>query len=338
MFPTTPPSGKPSPGALLGRVGLAGKIGAGLAVVVLVAGFALTLQLVHGAGTTTASRPLMQAASGLSTFAAQTPGATGSATAGATVVGGTPAPGATPTPDARQMSDVMVTQNQNMQVPCTMSSQPHYTVQLVNSGNLTVNWQIKFAALPNSSNPYWGYGSPDHGSIGPGQSIGIAISVIFQVPCGGSMYDASIVLTYPAGAWQPDLALTFAGTGPTPVPTYSRVVLVSGTLTNSAACPPSGTSPAPFTFAIENTGTTWTAPSAYFDLSENIGLSNWATGSMVVTNAPAGGVGTWLYPNETWTYTISPSVNVTCGKTYHFYIGINDVQGSWTMTFTDAIG
>jgi hypothetical protein len=333
MLPTTPPSGRSSLSTLVGRVGLAGKIRAGLAVVVLIAGFALTLQLVHGAGTTTTSHSPVQAASGPSTPGDQTPSAAITTTPGASAVA-TPAPGATPTPAARQMNDVVVTQNQDMQVSCSATGPtPPYTVQLTNTGYQIVSWQIVFALLPGSDNPQWGLANPSNGSIGAGQSASFAITVHFATPCGGSKYNASIKLTYPTGYWQPDIPLTYEGVGPVPV---SDVVLASGTQTNMEACPASGVAPASFTVAIQNTGNGIAYPSV--DTTKDfVGPKYWANTSMVEdpSNEP---VSTWLYPGETWTITVSPIAGVLCdGTIYHVYIYINNSGGpSDTMTITDT--
>jgi hypothetical protein len=320
--------------------GLAGKLGAGLAVVVLVSSIALTLHLAHrGSSTTTAQQP--QLASGPATatvdqtVVATTAGTTTASTA--TVTSPTP-PGSSTTatiPTATtntERNDVRVTQNQDMRPPCTNDTPPSFTVQLSNSGAWTVGWQVAFPAI-YAANPYWGSANPNSGSLAPGQSADFVVTFLWGLmPCGGDIDHASVKLSYPSGNWQPDLPLTYTGAGPVPA---SHVVLVSGQLANTESCPASGTAPAPFTFAIQNTGNAIAYPS--IDIKDNVGPNYWANSS-VVLNPPNPPVQTWLYPGETWTITVSPRAGVQCnGTVYHVYININDQRApSVTMTLTDT--
>ncbi len=75
---------------------------------------------------------------------------------------------------------------------------------------------------------------------------------------------------------------------------YSNAVLVSNTLTNPVPCPPSGTAPPTFTFAIQNTGNGTAYPSIDI-FKDMIGLNYWATIQSVVYDPPNPPVQTWLY-------------------------------------------
>jgi hypothetical protein len=152
------------------------------------------------------------------------------------------------------------------------------------------------------------------------------------MPCGNAADKASVHLTYPAGSWQPDLPLTYVGVGPIPM---SNVVLTSGSLSNSAACPPSGVAPAPTTFAVQNTGDA--IAYSTIDIEGTVGPNYWANASTVY-NPPNPPVTSWLYPGETWTVTISPRAGVLCdGTVYHVYFDSNDSRKptqTITLTYT----
>lgn len=342
MTPTTPPPEGTPGNTNLSTTRLVRGIGAVLAVAVLLAGFAVAFQLAHGASSTGTSRSLLGQASGANTPAGQSATTTGTGIATATAHG---APGAAatatnvpapPPSGAVQRNDVRVTANQDMRPACTNDPPPSFTVQLANAGNMAVSWQAVFPMAQNDTGKYyWGTAQPASGSLGAGQSASFVISVIYSsIPCGGDSYTASVKLTYPAGNWQPDIPLTYAGTGPIP---QSHVVLVSGTLNVTEACRASGVAPAPFTFAIKNTGTAIGYTS--IDTTKDwVGGHYWADISSVTFDPPDPAVTTWLYPGETWTVTIAPHAGVLCdGTVYHVYIYINDSRApSATMTITDT--
>lgn len=279
------------------------------------------------------------------------------ATATETTVDGTPVPGATPRPTAggttgQQTGAVRVTQNQDERQQCMNDPTP-YTVTLFNSGSVTANWHVNIPEftgmvpsggpaagsrplnsplIPGSSSPYWASVNPQDGTVAPGQTASFVVTLIWSMPCKGSVYHASVQLSFPSGGSQTDIPLTYAGTGPVP---NSNVVLASGRLNITEACPASGAAPAPFTFAIKNIGNGIAYPSVD-TLKDTVGPNPWA--SVQIVEDPVEPVGSWLYPGETWTVTVSPRVGVRCdGTVYHTYVYITDTQGAdSTMTFTDT--
>lgn len=317
--------------------GLIGALGSGLVVVVLVAAIVITLQFAHGARSAVPTHS-PQTASGPATTATVDQTAVASTTETVTSGGGNGS-ASTPTTGVER-NDVQVTQNQNFNPTCTNDGPAKWTVQLTNTGAMTVSWQVAFPILPGQMQP-WGTVSPNSGSLGPGQSGSFEMADLNGLmPCGSSKTEkASVHLTYPAGSWQPDLPLTYVGVGPIP---ESHVVLTSGSLTNVAACPASGTAPAPFTFAVMNTGTAigWTNMSIKDRISET-NLNLWATVVSASFDPPQNpAITTGLTPNETETVTIAPLAGVLCdGTVYHMYLQISDQRmPSQTMTFTYTFG
>lgn len=321
--------------------GLIGVLGSGLVVVILVAAIVMTLQFAHGARSAvpthspqTASGPATTATVDQTAVASTTASTTGTVTSGS-------GNGSAPTPTVGvQRNDVQVTQNQNFNPTCTNDSPVKWTVQLTNTGAMTVSWHVTLPLLPGQDRP-WGTTSPSSGSLGPGQSGSFEMTGLDGLmPCGSSNTEkASVHLIYPAGSWQPDLPLTYFGVGPIP---ESHVVLTSGSLTNAEACPASGTAPAPFTFAIMNIGTAigWTNISIKDRISET-NLNLWANVASASYNPPQNpAITTGLTPNETETVTIAPLAGVLCdGTVYHMYLQINDQRmPSQTMTFTYTFG
>jgi hypothetical protein len=266
----------------------------------------------------------------------------------------TPVPGATPPPTSSagnpgtQTGAVRVTQNQDERQACLDDPTP-YTVTLFNGGNATANWHVYVPAVygavsggpvalsqpltsPHSSYPYWADPSPQDGSVAPGQTASFVMTVRYGMPCGSTLYKAAVQLRFPAGTSQADIPLTFGGTGPA---RYSNVVLVSGSQNVTQACPASGVAPDPYTFAIKNTGNYFAVP--YVVVPETgLGGRYWADTQYV--EDPQEPVSTWLYPGETWTFTISPTAGLHCGgATYTFELRVNNAQGTSTsMTFTDT--
>lgn len=319
--------------------GLVATIGSGLAVVVLVAAIAVTFYFVRGANSTATSHS-PQTASGPAATATADQTAVATTTAAATVTAsGGGGNGSTPTPSATERNDVQVTQNQNFNPTCTNASPSTWTVQLTNTGTLTVSWQAVFPPHPNEDLP-WGQAQPSSGTLGPGQSGSFVMSQYGGLmPCGSDVDKASVALTYPSGSWQPDLPLTYVAVGPIP---ESNVVLTSGSLTNSEACPASGVAPTPFTFAIENNGNAIAVPDITTqDDTSPYQPSLWADIGAVPSNAPSSpGSPLWLYPGETWTVTVSPKAGVLCdGTVYHVNVSITDARKpAQTMTFTYTFG
>lgn len=321
-----PSSPLPGPRKPLSAVRL---IIAGLVSILLVAMYLVVIQVFHGAS------PQSHVAAGpFSTPTTQTT-ATDSSSSDTPSAGGTPAPGQTPAPTAatgtsgQQTGDVRVTQNQDMRPVCLDGTAP-YTVKLYNAGTATAQWHVSVPMVQNLDQPYWAEPTPQDGTIAAGQAASFVMKVVFPMPCSGQSYKAAVQLRFPPGTTQPDLPLTYAGTGPA---AYSNIVLASGSMTSTEACPTDGSAPAPFTIAITNTGNSPAGPAPYEN--QTIGASKpWANTSVSVN--PPGDVPTLIYPGQVWTYTISPQVGVSCtGTPYYFYIQINNAQGSTsTLTFT----
>jgi hypothetical protein len=188
---------------------------------------------------------------------------------------------------------------------------------------------------PRSGSPFWAAANPSDGSVAPGQTASFVMTPSWPMPCGGTTYHASVQLSFPSGASQADIPLTYDGTGPAP---YSKVVLVSGNVTMTQPCPTGGSAPPPFTFAIKNTGNA-TAYVSVDNSKDRVGVQPWA-GWSVTYDPPNPPVTTWLYAGGTWTVAISPQAGVQCGAAYHTYLYINNTQGTsvttTTMTFTDT--
>lgn len=247
---------------------------------------------------------------------------------------GTPVPGATPPPTtsaSAQTGAVRVTQNQDMRPACVDNTAP-YTVMLFNGGHVTANWHVNIPTSPVDTYPYWATANPQDGSVAPGQTANFVMTLVWHMPCGGTVYHASVQLSFPAGTTQADIPLTYAGTGPAP---NSNVVLVSGNLNTTEACPASGVAPTPYTIAFKNMGNG--IATLEMDTSkERVGANYWA--NIQVTRDPEGVNPNLFYPGQTWTITIVPQAGVLCdGTVYHAYVLITDTQGKQTtMTFTDV--
>lgn len=337
-FPEPPSSQASSPRMKLSRLHL---VASALVPVLLVAVFA-GISVSRGAGNTP------RAASGLST----TP--TSAMTAMDTTAAGTGTPGATPTSTVTAMSggspgqqidSVRVTKNQDMRPLCASDPVP-YTVELFNSGTVTAKWHVNVPAnyasapggsqplaMPLQGTPYWANPNPQDGSIAPGQTVSFVMNVLWAMPCGGTTYHASVQLSFPSGISQPDIPLSYAGTGPA---RYSKVVLVSGSMNMTQPCPASGNAPAPYTFAITNTGN---YPAVFMGIVafDTVGSTPWATLQVVLD--PTEPRSDWLYPGQTSTVTVSPVVGVSCGGTvYHIRVYSTDPDGTQeTMILSDTI-
>lgn len=281
-------------------------------------------------------------------YVTATPGDSSTAT---DITLGTPVPGATPPPTTSagtQTGAVRVTQNQDERQACLDDPTP-YTVTLFNGGTATATWHVYVPAVygavsggpvalsqpltsPHSSYPFWADPNPQDGSVAPGQTASFVMTVRYGMPCGSTLYKAAVQLHFPAGTAQADIPLTFGGTGPA---RYSNVVLVAGSQNITQACPASGVAPDPFTFVIKNTGNYFAVP--YVVVPETgVGGRYWA--DTQYAEDPQEPVSTWLYPGETWTFTISPTAGLNCGgATYTFELQVNNAQGTSTsMTFTDT--
>lgn len=266
----------------------------------------------------------------------------------------TPMPGATTSPTSStgnpgmQTGAVRVTQNQDERQACLADPAP-YTVVLFNAGEITANWHVNVPAVygavsdgptvlsqplvtPLSSYPYWADPNPQDGSIAPGQTASFVMTVRYGMPCGSTLYKAAVQLHFPVGTTEADIPLTFGGTGPA---RYSSVVLVSGSLNITQPCPASGTAPGSFTFAIKNTGNYFAVP--YVVIPQTAPGGRYWTNIQYVADLQES-VSTWLYPGETWTYTVSPVSGLNCGgASYSFDLQINNAQGTTSsMTFTDT--
>lgn len=318
-----------------------------VATVLLVALFAGVFQALRGATNPShlASGPYVTPTTTAMTTATGTP----------TTDPSTPEPGATPSPTSpagnpgTQTGAVRVTQNQNERQACLDDTAP-YTVVLFNGGTVNANWHVSVPEFvgdvqagptvlsqplltsPFASAPYWVNVKPQDGSVAPGQTASFVMTPVYPMPCDGSTYKAAVQLRFPSGTSQQDIPLTYAGTGPS---RHSNVVLVSGSLSMTQACPASGVTPDPYTFAIKNTGNGIAYPTID-TLKDTIGPNPWADAQ--IAEDPTEPVPTWLYPGETWTVTISPHAGVRCdGMVYHTYVYINNTQGvQSTMTFTDV--
>ncbi len=341
MLPSSSFPGSPSPRKKPSTIRL---VATGLVTGLLVVAFAGVL-VVRGIGNTPrlASGPAATATT-----------LTTTATDVATPDTSTPAPGTTPLPTTSagnpgtQTGAVRVTQNQD-ELSCVLDDPTPYTVMLFNGGNVTANWHVYVPAVygtvsggpvvlsqplagPLSSYPYWADANPQDGSVAPGQTASFVMTAHYGMPCGSTLYKAAVQLHFPSGTSQADIPLTFGGTGPA---RYSNVVLVSGSLNMTEACPASGVAPAPYTFAIKNTGNYFAVPYAVVP-ETGLGGRYWTDTQYV--EDPQEPVSTWLYPGETWTFTISPTAGLNCGgASYSFELQINNAQGTSTsMTFTDT--
>ena len=319
-----------------------------LAVVLVVAGFAGAFAIVRGAGNSPrlASGPAATATTAI-TAATTTTGGTVSPT-GTTTPGTTPAPIATSGGSTQPTADIRVTKNQDVRLPCTTDPTTPYTVVLFNAGTVTANWRVNVPPVyegvtnpgsqplisPPSVYPYWADPSPQDGNVAPGRTASFVMTVRSpRVPCDGSSFHATVQLSFPSGLSQSDLPLSYLGYGSAP---YSNVVLTSGSLNLTEACPASGSAPAPFTFAFKNTGN-YKAYSVVDYFKDTIGLHNWANVSSIKIN-PQEPDTHWLYAGETWTVTIAPTSYDQCGATYHIYIETSTAQGTdQTITITDTI-
>jgi hypothetical protein len=110
-----------------------------------------------------------------------------------------------------------------------------------------------------------------------------------------------------------------------------------GELEYHRALPTKRHCPAPFTFAIKNTGNAKAYP--YIFIKDTVGPNPWANIASLTYDPPNLPDTHWLYPGETWTVTVAPVAGVQCGgSAYHVFLGVDNAQGtSQTMTFTDTI-
>jgi len=162
--------------------------------------------------------------------------------------------------------------------------------------------------------------------------VSFVMNPLVGLPCEGApALHASVQVKFASQVTQPDIPLTYSGTGPSP---HSNVVLASGSLTVTQTCPTGGATPPPVIVAIKNIGNGIAYP--FFETNGWVAGGVWASSSTAYDPAnPA--VTTWIYPNETWTISILPSPLVQCGSTYYFYIHINSTQGvESTMTVADT--
>lgn len=347
MLPSSPLPEPVSPKSPSPRKRLPGQhlVASVLATALLVAAFAGVFAfVVRGAGNTPNR---LRAASG--PFATSTAEVTVTGTA---ISGSAPSPTATTASGGgpgQQTGQVRVTKNQDMRPACVDDTAP-YTVTLLNVGTVTASWHVYIPAVvepafigpatgpqplssPLASYPYWADVKPQDGSVAPGQTASFVMTPRWAMPCGGTTYHGAVQLSFPSGITQPDIPLTYAGTGPA---RYSKVVLVSGSLTMTQPCPASGAAPAPFTFAFKNTGNYKAYPSIDTG-KDDIGLHHWADIQSVTSDSPSADLH-WLYPGETWTVVIAPSSLVSCdGPIYHTYVYISNAQGTQeTITITDT--
>jgi len=302
-----------------------------LAVVLVVAGFAGAFAIVRGAGNPPrlAYGPAATTTTGMSTMTA-TDGTTSSTAT--TMPGLTPVPTATSSDSSQPVADVRVTKNQDMRTAC-MGDKAPYTVVLYNAGSVAANWHVNIPATPVDTYPYWANANPQDGTVASGQTASFVMTLDWPIPCGGKTYHATVQLSFLSGASQADIPLTYAGTGPVP---YSNVVLASGSLTSTEACPANGSVPAPFTFAITNAGNAPVDPGINEKLA-NGSTSWWA--NLSITKDPAQEITpTLIYPGQVWTVAVSPIAGVSCnGTPYYVYIQTNNVQGgvtTLTLTYT----
>lgn len=306
-----------------------------IAVVLIVAVLLGALQMVRGASAThrADAQPNATATSALTSNDAT---ATDTPTAGTPTPRPRPRPAATSTP-APQIGPVKIIQNQDVRPTCVDNPTP-YTVVLRNTGSEIANWHVtigalfasKISAIPRAP-AYWASVSPQSGSVAPGQLANFTMTVQWPIPCSGNRYIASVQLDFPSGATQPDLVLTYAGTGPEP---YADVVVVSGTLNFTQPCPVGGAAPSPFTFAIKNNGNYYAGITIV--AQDLIGSNVWAT--LQRSKDPPQPDTDFITAGQTWTITVSPRADVSCaGTVYHVYVytDFNNTKYS-TITFTDV--
>jgi hypothetical protein len=316
------------------------QIGAVLAIVALTAAFLGAFQLLRGSGGGygTGSGKTVQVASG--------PAATATATDTPTATP-TPAPTATATP-VPPHPNVVVTQNQDMRPACVDPTNS-YTVVLANNGDVAASWHVDIPTVqvlvppsrpagqplfsPRSSSPWWAWAQPTDGSVAPGQTASFTMNPDWGMPCGGTTYHASIQLTFPSGASEPDIPLTYAGIGPLP---YSQIDLVGSSTDLSQPCPDPTATPPPFVIAFKNSGNATAYPTNLDTFQDHVGGAPWAlitNEAMNPPNPPGQNAG-WLFAGQTWTLTVQPHAGVLCtGTVYHVYLHFNLAQGtSQTIT------
>jgi hypothetical protein len=224
--------------------------------------------------------------------------------------------------------------------PACIDETAAYTVVLANDGNVAANWHVDIPVVvverapsgpagqplssPRSASPYWAQAQPADGSVAPGQTASFVMVPVWAMPCGGTTYHAAVKLSFPSGASEPDIPLTYAGTGPA---RYSQVGLTVGSTSMPQPCPAASATPAQFTFAIKNIGNYTAYP--YVDVYQDyVGAATWASISSIVEDPP-NAVSTWIYSGQTWTVTVQPHAGVQCGgAVYHVYIRINNAQGT----------
>jgi hypothetical protein len=304
-----------------------------IAIVLIVAVLLGALQMVRGASAThrVDAQPNATATSAITS---------NDATATDTPANRTPTPSPTSAPMAtntptQQTGAVKITQNQDMRPPCASDPAP-YTIVLLNSSKVTANWHVNVPtvyanalggsqplSMPSQGTPYWGAATPQDGSIAPGQAVSFVMIVYWPMPCGGTTYHASVQWSFPSGISQPDIPLSYAGTGPA---RYSKVVLVSGSLNMTQPCPASGTAPTPYTFTIENIGN-YRAVFMWIVPLDGVGNTQWAT--LQFDYDPTEPRTDWLYPGQTLTITVSPVAGVSCGGTvYRVKVDYTDPDGA----------
>jgi hypothetical protein len=138
----------------------------------------------------------------------------------------------------------------------------------------------------------------------------------WPIPCSGKSYQASVHLTFPAGGSEPDIPLTYAGTGPAP---YSNVV-VTQNQDYSESCSAGVSPPPPYTVTLANTGNA--RAYVYVLAVEQTSLGRWWVDSMPNPTS------WWIEANGTMTIQLTPESWIACTGTYHLKLFANTAQGA----------
>jgi len=304
---------------------------------------AAALAVVVGAGFVLVYVSLAAQTSHQPTSAARlTPGAGSDPSTPTVTETATPAATATGAPP---MAYLRVTQNQDLRFSC-LTPKYNYDVTLLNTGGATVNWQISIPYTPldvadGPRYPYWvGVGPGGDATPVTGGTLGAGKSTTFKMwpqgryPCAGQTYHATIHAKAADGHVQPDLTLTYAGSGPD---LYQHLV-VNQNQTYTESCVNGATPPPSYTAAITDTGNERAFPEE-LPVETNNG-SQYGTPSLQGQIYLTPGQ-TWIDAGQTVNITVSPQSWIGCAPgTYHFKIvfrGVDWQQDTQVLLFSDTI-
>jgi hypothetical protein len=298
-------------------VRLALRVAAPLATSVLVVGFFAAFAAARGA------HPPSQPGSALDGTAEPTAAPTASDPATPTVAAGA------------QPVYVRVTANQDYRFSC-LDRAFNYEVTLRNVSDVAVGWQIAFPYTPQADRyPYWaGVGPKDDasptasGTIAAEQSANLLVWPQAGYPCAGVTYHTTIHLRLPAGRSQPDLHLTYAGSGPEP---FVHLAVIHNQ-NYSERCVDGVAPPPTYMVTLQNTGNT-RANIQPLPVEEGPLAGQWW--AVVGTTSATW----WIEANSTMDLVITPKSWIGCGaNTYHVKVGANsDVGMLPALMLTDTV-